>query len=71
VKAAFLCLAHALVIVTARVNNDPNYKYRIGYGLKQPVQVLLNTTGVDLSNGEYFGVLELFQQYLSDYKIIV
>ena len=32
VKAAFLCLAHALIIAMARVNGDPNYaSYRDGY----------------------------------------
>jgi hypothetical protein len=48
VKAAFLCLAHALIIAMARVNNDPKYKsYRNGKCLKEPVQELLNASGVD------------------------
>jgi hypothetical protein len=35
VKAAFLCLAHALVIAMARVNNDPKYvSYKNGRCLK-------------------------------------
>jgi hypothetical protein len=34
VKAAFLCLANALIFVMARVNNNPKYKsYRNGHGL--------------------------------------
>jgi len=72
VKAAFLCLAHALIIAMARVNNYPKYEfYRHGKGLKQPVQELLKATGLDLSNGGGLEELQLFQQYLSDYKIIV
>jgi hypothetical protein len=39
--------------------------------LKEPVQGVLNASGVDLSNGGGFRELEQFQQYLSDYKIIV
>jgi hypothetical protein len=72
VKAAFLCLARAEIIAMARVNNDPKYvSYRHGYGLHKPVQNLLNASGVDLSNGGGFRELEEFQQYLSDYKIVV
>jgi len=38
VKAAFLCLANALIIALAKVNNDPKYaSYRDAYGLKEPV----------------------------------
>jgi hypothetical protein len=72
VKAAFLCLAHAFVIAMARVNNEPKYvSYRQGWCLKEPVQELLNASGVDLSNGGGFRKLEQFQQYLSGYEIIV
>jgi hypothetical protein len=72
VKAAVLCLAHALIIAMARVNGDLMYaSYRHGYGSKEPVQDLLNAPGVDLSNGGGFRELEHFQEYLSDYKIIV
>jgi len=72
VKAVLLCLAHALIIAMARVNNDPKYaSCRDGYGLKQAVEELLKASGVDLSNGGSFEELRLFQQYLSDYKIIV
>jgi len=72
VKAAFLCLAHAIIIAMARVNNDPNYKsYRSGRCLKEPFEQLLNASGVDLSNGGGFEELQQFQQYLSGYKIIV
>ena len=70
-KLAFLCLAHALIIAIASVNGDPKYKsYRDGFGLKQPVQDLLSASNIKLKNGESFKELELFQNYISDYKII-
>jgi len=72
VKAVFLSLAHALIIAMVKVNDDSKFKsYRNGYGLKEPVEKLLNASGVDLSNGGGFKELQQFQQYLSDYKIIV
>jgi len=71
-KAAFLCLAHALIIAMARVNGDPNYKsYRNGYGLHKPVEELLKASGVDLCNGGGLEQFRQFQQYLSGYRIIV
>jgi len=39
--------------------------------LKKPVEELLNASGVYLSNGGGFKELQQFQEYLSDYKIIV
>jgi hypothetical protein len=72
VNAAFLCLAHALIIGMARVNGDPKYKsYRNGYGLTKPVEDLLEASGVYLSNGRGLEEIQQFQAYLSDYKIIV
>ena len=39
VKAAYLCLAHALIIAMARVNGDTKHaSYRDWYGLKKPVE---------------------------------
>jgi hypothetical protein len=36
---ATLCLAHALIIAIAKVNNDPKYaSYRDKYSLKEPVK---------------------------------
>jgi len=71
-KAAFLCLAHALIIAMARVNGDPKYaSYIDGYGLKKPFEEILKASGVDLSNCGVFEELRQFQEYLSDYKIIV
>ena len=68
VKSALSCLAYALIIVLAGVSCDPKYQsYRHGYGLKTPVEDLLN----DLYDG---GVIEEFwqvQDQISDYQIIV
>jgi hypothetical protein len=72
VKAALLCLAHVLIIAMARVNNDPKYKlYKDGKSLKQHVEDHLKASVVDLSNGGGFEEFQQFQQYLSDYKVIV
>ena len=71
-KAAFLCLAHALIIALARVNNDPKYAlHRNGKCLKEPVEKLLKASGVDLFNGGGLQKLEQFQQYVSGYNITV
>ena len=60
VKAAFLCLAHSLVIAVANVNSEPKYKsYTNGRCLNKPVEDHLKASGVDLSNG---GGLEQLQQ---------
>ncbi len=72
VKAAILCLAHALIIAMARVNDDPRCQsYEDGYLLDQPVDELLKAFGVDLSNGGGLEEHQHFQDYLSDCKIIV
>jgi len=72
VKAAFLCLAHALIIAMTRVNIDPKYKsYRNGRGLNQPVQDLVSASGINFTNDGCLDELEQFQNYLSDYKILV
>jgi hypothetical protein len=72
VKAAINCLAHALIIAIARVNGDPKYPYyRDGRGMKKPVEDLLNASGVNLCNAGWLDELQQFQEYLSDYKIIV
>jgi hypothetical protein len=72
VKATFLCLALVLIIAMARENGDPKYKsYRNGYGLDGPVEELLKASRVDLSEGGGLEELAQFQDYLSDYKIIV
>jgi hypothetical protein len=71
VKAEANCLADALLIGKARVDNDPNYNsYRKGDTIRLEVQYLLEETGINLNNG---GIPELarFQEHFSDYKIVV
>jgi len=70
-KAALLSWVNAIIVAMARVNGDPKYKsYKNGYGLKKPAEHF-KTSGVDLSNGGGLEALQQFQQYLSEYKIIV
>jgi hypothetical protein len=71
VKAVMNCLAYALVIAIAQCNDDPKYgSYRNGYCLKNLLKKL-KASGVDLTNGGGLEKLQQFQQYLSNYKIIV
>jgi len=49
VKAEENCLAHALKIAIAKVDNETNYKaYRKGRKILPVVRDLLETTGIDL-----------------------
>ena len=46
------CLAHALIIAIASVENDANYKaYRQGRKIRPVVEALLQQTGIDLTRG--------------------
>jgi hypothetical protein len=61
VKAAGLCLAHALIIAMPRVNRDPKYKsYSNGYLQDLPADELMKASGVDLSYG---GSLKNFNSF--------
>jgi len=72
VKAEENCLAHALIISIAKVENNPDYKaYRQGRKIRQVVQTLLYTTGIDLSNGAGIPEFVRFQEHLRPYKIVV
>ena len=52
VMAEESCLAHALLIAIARLDNDANYTaYRKGRKIRPVVQALLKETGIDLTNG--------------------
>jgi len=71
-KAEQNCLAHALVIAIAKVDKDPNYKVYIqGRKIRHVVDSLLETTGIDLSNGAGNPELVLFQEHFREYKIVV
>jgi hypothetical protein len=73
VNAQTNCLAHALIIAIACVDNDPNYNsYKRGYKIHAEVDRLLEATGVDLSRGGGVPELESFQEYFRDrYKTVV
>jgi len=66
------CLTHALIIAIAKLDNDPNYKsYRNERKIRLVVQNLLETTGIDLTNGAGIPELIRFQEHFRDYKITV
>ena len=72
VKTEQNCLVHAIIIVIARVDNDPNYKaYRQGRKIRHVVETLHETTGIDLSNGAGIPELVRFQEHFREYKIVV
>jgi hypothetical protein len=72
VKAKENCLAHALIIAIAKVENNAAYKsYRRGYRIRPAVQNLLETTGIDLSGEAGIPELARFQEYFHEYKITV
>lgn len=54
------------------MNGDPRFKsYRDGKCLKKAVEDLLEASGVDLTNVGGVEELRKFQEYLSDYKVVV
>jgi len=53
VKIETNCMAHALILTITRLTKDQNYNsYCKGYKILPEVQHLLQTTGIDLQNGE-------------------
>jgi len=72
VKTESNCLAWALIIAIARLENDSNYKsYRDGWKIRPVVRNLLETTGIDLTNGAGLPELVKFQEHFREYKIVV
>ena len=72
VKTSENCLAHAIIIAIAKVENDPDYKaYRQGRKIRPVVQKLLGKTGLDLSKGGGISELLKFQEHFRQYKITV
>ena len=54
------------------MENDPEYKaYRQGRKIRQVVQTLLETSGIDLSNGAGIPELVRFKEHFRQYKIVV
>ena len=72
VKAEDNCLAHALVIAIAKVDKNPNYDaFRKGRKIRQVVQTLLESTGIDLSNGAGIPELVRLHEHFREYKLVV
>jgi len=72
VRAEENCLAHALVIAIAKLNNDPNYTaYMKGRKIRRVVRQLLETTAIDLKNGGGIEELTRFQEHFHEYKNVV
>jgi len=70
VKAEDNCLAHALIICNVILINDPNYNsYRRGWKIRPVVDNLLETTGIDLSDGGGISELMRFQEHFIEYRI--
>ena len=66
------CMAQFLLIAISRVDKNPKYNsYRRGFRLRPLVQNLLETTGIDLSNGAGMPELVRLQEHFGQYKIIV
>jgi len=66
------CLAHTLVIATAKITNDPNYKvYPTGSKIGLVVQRLLETTSIDFDWGGGVEEHAQYQEYFKDYRIVV
>ena len=66
------CLAHAIIIAIAKLENDPKYvAYRRGYKIRPVVQELLDKTGISLSEGGGIPQLIKFQEHFRKYKITV
>ena len=76
VKASENCLAHAIIILIAQAENNPNYKaYRKDRKIRSVVQNMLAKTGDVLSGGvgipELIKVIEHFQEYkINVYQVL-
>jgi len=71
-KAKENCLAHAIIIAIAKLENDANYKaYRQGRKIRPVVQSLLQETGIELTRGGGIPEHNMFQEHFGDYKIVV
>jgi phosphoribosylanthranilate isomerase len=67
VKAENNCLAHALIIATAKLTNDPNHdSHRKGWKIR-----LLDTTGITMDNGAGIPEQIRFQEHFHEYKIVL
>jgi len=72
VKATETCLALAIIIAIANVENAPDYKaYRQGRKIRAVVQKLLAETVLDLSEGGGIPELITFKNHFREYEITV
>ena len=71
-KATDNCLAYAIIIAIAKVENGPDYKaYRKGGKISPVIQKLLAETGISLTEGSGNPQLIKFQEHFRQYKITV
>jgi len=71
-QAEETCLAHALIIAISRLEIDLNYNsYRRSYRIRPVVQILCETTVIDVSNGSGIPELVRFQEHIREYKRVV
>ena len=72
VRAEHNCLAHALLIAIARIDRHPNYQsFCKGNKIHPVVASLLETTGIDLTQGGGIPEIIIFQEHFHEYKIVV
>jgi hypothetical protein len=72
VQATDNCLAHAIIIAIAKLENDPDYKaYMQGRKIRPVVQKLLAETGISLTEGGGIPQLIKLQEHFRQYKITV
>ena len=72
VKDTENCLAHALIIAIARIDNDSIYEsYRKCWKIRPVVLDLIEKTVIDLCGGAGIPELERFQEHFREYKMVV
>jgi hypothetical protein len=72
VKSEKNFLAHSLIITKSRLDKDPEYNsYRRGNKIRPVVENLVQNTGNDSDNGVGIAEMEKFQEYITDYSILV
>ena len=65
------CLAHALIIAIAKLENDTNYTaYRKGRKIRPVVQTLFQETGIDLANGVGIAELNRFEEHSREIRFL-
>jgi hypothetical protein len=65
------CLAHALIMAIALLNDHNSTSYMKGRRMRHVVDQLLETTGIDLKNGAHISEITKFQEHFHECKIVV